>query len=137
MIEKYHYPQLTDSVEDKIFGLNAAKLFGVDVKASRNAIKVDKLAAFKAEYENAPQPANTQYGWVWQPERGKSRRRRSEAEVRRSEDRTQNAQRGHCASISPDTCIEFSSHIARASLRRMAKMSRPPTEIANCGKTSF
>jgi len=71
LIEKYHYPQLTDSMKDKIFGLNAAKLFGVDVKASRKAIKTDKLTAFKQEYENAPQPSNTQYGWVWQPERGK------------------------------------------------------------------
>ena len=53
------------------FGLNAAKLFGVDVKASRKAIKTDKLTAFKQEYEHAPQPSNTQYGWVWEPERGK------------------------------------------------------------------
>ena len=71
LIEKYHYPQLTDAVKDKIFGLNAAKLFNVDVKAARKAIKVDKLTAFKQEYETAPQPSNTQYGWVWEPERGK------------------------------------------------------------------
>ena len=84
MIEKYHYLQLTDSIKDKIYALNAVKLFGVVVKASRKAIKVDKLTAFKREYENAPQPGNTQYGWVWQPERGKNRPRQSSAEVRRS-----------------------------------------------------
>ena len=50
---------------------DAAKLFGVDVKSSRKAIKTDKLTAFKQEYDNAPQPSNTQYGWVWKPERGK------------------------------------------------------------------
>jgi len=71
LIEKYHYPQLTDAVKDKIFGLNAAKLFNVNVKAARKAIKVDKLTAFKQEYETAPQPSNTQYGWVWKSERGK------------------------------------------------------------------
>src|SRR5204862_1667190 len=71
LIEKYHYPQLTDSLKDKIFGLNAAKLFDVDVKAARKAIKTDKLNAFKQDYESAPEPSNTQYGWVWKPERGK------------------------------------------------------------------
>src|SRR5207247_6906590 len=28
LIDKYHYPQLTEAVKDKIFGLNAATLFG-------------------------------------------------------------------------------------------------------------
>src|SRR4051812_47951765 len=31
--EKYKYPELTDAVKDRIFGLNAATLFGVDVQA--------------------------------------------------------------------------------------------------------
>ena len=29
-MKKYKYPQLTDEIKDQIFGLNAAKLFGVD-----------------------------------------------------------------------------------------------------------
>jgi hypothetical protein len=43
----------------------------VDVKATRNAIKVDKLASLKQEYDAVPQPSNTQFGWVWKPERGR------------------------------------------------------------------
>jgi len=65
MIEKYKYPPLTDAVKAKIFGLNAARLFGVDPKAVRKAIRTDRLSAWKEEYESAPLPSNTQYGWVW------------------------------------------------------------------------
>ena len=34
LMEKYKYPDLTDEVKNGILGLNAAKVFGVDVKAS-------------------------------------------------------------------------------------------------------
>jgi uncharacterized protein len=71
LIEKYGYPQLTERVKAKIFGLNAARILGVDVEAVRKSIRKDKLARLKQEYESKPQPANTQYGWVWVPERGK------------------------------------------------------------------
>jgi predicted TIM-barrel fold metal-dependent hydrolase len=74
LIEKYRYPQLTDAVKAKIFGLNAARLFRVDPSAARKAIRADRLAALKEEYEASPQPSNTQYGWVWLPERGKKPR---------------------------------------------------------------
>ena len=43
LIAKYKYPPLTDAVKDQILGLNAAKLFGIDPKAARQAIKADKL----------------------------------------------------------------------------------------------
>jgi predicted TIM-barrel fold metal-dependent hydrolase len=63
--EKYQYADLTDEVKDQILGLNAAKLFGVDVKAKRQAIKADKLTRLREEYQRDPAPTNTQYGWVW------------------------------------------------------------------------
>jgi predicted TIM-barrel fold metal-dependent hydrolase len=65
LIDKYKYPQLTDAIKDQIFGLNAAKLFGVDPKAKRKAIKADKLTKIREEYRQHPAPSNTQYGWVW------------------------------------------------------------------------
>ena len=71
LVEKYHYPQLTPAIKEKIFGLNAARLFHVDPKAVRKAIQTDHLTEMKSEYAEAPQPSNTQYGWVWKPERGK------------------------------------------------------------------
>ena len=57
--------ELTDEIKNQIFGLNAAKLFGVDSKKSRAAIKTDKLTKLREEYRRDPAPANTQYGWVW------------------------------------------------------------------------
>lgn len=65
LMEKYKYPELTAEIKDQILGLNAAKLFGIDVKAARNAIKTDKLSQLKEEYRRNPVPSNTQYGWVW------------------------------------------------------------------------
>jgi hypothetical protein len=65
LMEKFKYPDLTDEIKNQIFGLNAAKLFGVDVKAKREAIKADKLTKLKQEYRQNPSPSNTQYGWVW------------------------------------------------------------------------
>ena len=65
LIEKYKYPELTDEIKNQIFGLNAAKLFGVDPKESRQAIKADKLTQLREEYQRDPAPSNTQYGWVW------------------------------------------------------------------------
>jgi hypothetical protein len=71
LIEKYKYSPLTDEVKSQIFGLNAAKLFGIDPKEKRNAIKADKLTQLKREYQENAAPSNTQYGWVWVEEDGK------------------------------------------------------------------
>jgi predicted TIM-barrel fold metal-dependent hydrolase len=65
LIDKYKYPQLTAAVKEQILGLNAARLYGIDVKAKRQAIKADKLTQLREEFRQNPQPSNTQYGWVW------------------------------------------------------------------------
>jgi hypothetical protein len=65
LMKKYKYAELTDEVKNRIFGLNAAKLFGVDPKAKLKAIKADKLSLLREEYRKDPSPSNTQYGWVW------------------------------------------------------------------------
>ena len=65
LMKKHGYPELTDKIKDQILGLNAAKLFGVDIKDARNAIKSDKLTKIKERYRQNPSPSNTQYGWVW------------------------------------------------------------------------
>ncbi len=65
LMEKYKYPPLTDEVKDQILGLNAARLFGIDPTAKRQAIKADKLSRLREEYRRDPLPSNTQYGWVW------------------------------------------------------------------------
>jgi predicted TIM-barrel fold metal-dependent hydrolase len=65
LMEKYKYPQLTNEIKDQILGLNAARLFGIDPKAKRQAIKADKLSLMREEYRQDPLPSNTQFGWVW------------------------------------------------------------------------
>jgi predicted TIM-barrel fold metal-dependent hydrolase len=65
LMDKYHYVELTDAIKDKILGLNAAKLFGIDPAAKRKAIKADKLSDLRRDYRQNPSPSNTQYGWVW------------------------------------------------------------------------
>jgi predicted TIM-barrel fold metal-dependent hydrolase len=65
LMNKYKYPQLTDAIKNQIFGGNAARVFNVNVKANRNAIKADKLTQLRDEHRNNPRPLNTQYGWVW------------------------------------------------------------------------
>ncbi len=64
-MDKYKYPELTDQVKNGILGLNAAKIFNLDVKAKRQAIKSDKLTRLREESRRDPHPSNTQYGWVW------------------------------------------------------------------------
>jgi predicted TIM-barrel fold metal-dependent hydrolase len=68
LVEKYKYPPLTDAIKNQILGLNAARLFGIDPKAKRQAIKADKLTKLREEFRRHPQPSNTQYGWVWVPD---------------------------------------------------------------------
>jgi predicted TIM-barrel fold metal-dependent hydrolase len=70
LIEKFGYPELTPGIKDQIFGLNAARVFGVDPKASRHAIKADKLSLLRDEYRLDRAPSHTQYGWVWVGDEG-------------------------------------------------------------------
>lgn len=63
--EKFRYPELTEQVKNQILGLNAARVFGVDVEARRNAIRADRLTKAREEYRENPFPSNTQYGWIW------------------------------------------------------------------------
>src|SRR5262249_1640081 len=58
LVEKYKYDELTDAIKDQILGLNAAKLFGVDPRAKRQAIKADKLTQLREEYRQHPCPTN-------------------------------------------------------------------------------
>jgi uncharacterized protein len=65
LIEKHGYAPLTRAVKEQIFGLNAARLFGVDVSAKRNEIPSDYLSRIKMSYlEDGPRPSHRWYGWV-------------------------------------------------------------------------
>lgn len=65
LIEKYGYPELTEEIKNQIFGLNAARLFGINPQQELQKIKTDKLTMIRDEHRRHPQPSNTQFGWVW------------------------------------------------------------------------
>lgn len=65
MCEKFGYKKITREDKAKILGLNAAKIYGVNVKAKRNPMPADALDRLKTAYlESGGQRANSAYGWV-------------------------------------------------------------------------
>lgn len=65
LMETHGYRPLTREVKEKIFGLNAARIFGVDVNATRHELPADSLSRIKMAYlEEGPAPSHRMYGWV-------------------------------------------------------------------------
>lgn len=60
--ERYGYPALTPERKAKIFGLNAARVYGVDVAEQKRAHQGDSLSRARVEYANAPAPSFQTYG---------------------------------------------------------------------------
>ena len=54
LIEREKYPQLTDEVKRKIFGENAARIFKIDISASRKAIESDLLYRLRKDGNPLP-----------------------------------------------------------------------------------
>ena len=65
LIEQHRYQPLTRQVKERIFGLNAARVFGVDAKAKRNELPNDVLGQLRMSYlEEGLEPSHRVYGWV-------------------------------------------------------------------------
>jgi uncharacterized protein len=65
LVEKHRYEPLTRDVKERIFGLNAARLFGVDVTAKRTEVPKDYLGKIRMSYlEEGPEPSHRLYGWT-------------------------------------------------------------------------
>lgn len=60
--ERYDYPAITPEIRRRIFGLNAAGPYGLDVPAVRQALKDDHVARLKAAYAEAPNPSFQTFG---------------------------------------------------------------------------
>jgi len=60
--ERFRYPALTPQRKAKIFGLNAARIYRVDVGELKRVQRVDSVSKVKAEYANAPMPTFQTYG---------------------------------------------------------------------------
>ncbi|MBA3613137.1 MAG: hypothetical protein H0W49_09535 [Nitrospirales bacterium] len=63
-IRKTHrYPDLTNGGKAKVFDLNAAKLFKIDIEANRKDVPKDYLSHIKMAYlEEDPTPSHHAYG---------------------------------------------------------------------------
>src|SRR5688572_17872837 len=65
LVDTHGYAPLSRTVKEQIFGLNAARLFGVDVAAKRNEIPKDYLSRMKMAYlDDGRAPSHRWYGWV-------------------------------------------------------------------------
>jgi uncharacterized protein len=65
LITQHKYAPLTRAVKEQIFGLNAARVFNVDVNARRNEIPKDYLSRMKMAYlDEGARPSHRWYGWV-------------------------------------------------------------------------
>lgn len=65
LIETHRYQPLTRRAKERIFGLNAAKVFGVDANAKRREVPNDALGRLRMSYlEEGPEPSRRVYGWV-------------------------------------------------------------------------
>ncbi len=63
LMQERGYPEITDEIRAKIFGGNAAKLYGIDVDEVRCTLPSDMLAQAKAVYPDVGQPSLRQYGF--------------------------------------------------------------------------
>ena len=65
LIDTHHYQSLTRQMKEQVFGLNAARIFGIDVKAKRHEVSKDALGQIRMSYlEEGPEPSHRVYGWV-------------------------------------------------------------------------
>ncbi len=64
--KRFGYQPLTDDVRRQIFGLNAAKVYGIDPRTKLHPVPDDYVERLRKLYKQAgaPTPSNTQYGWV-------------------------------------------------------------------------
>jgi predicted TIM-barrel fold metal-dependent hydrolase len=66
LTKRFGWKPLTDDVKRQIFGLNAARVYGIDPGAKRNPMPGDYVEKLRKVYKQSglSAPSNTQYGWV-------------------------------------------------------------------------
>jgi hypothetical protein len=60
--DRHGYPALTPAVKRKVFGLNAAGVYGLRPDAVRRKLGSDRVQRRKTEYLNDPRPTFATYG---------------------------------------------------------------------------
>ena len=62
LAEAHRYPELTPVLKQKVFGLNGARVYGVDVPQRRRKTDADPIGTRKATYRAAADPTFETYG---------------------------------------------------------------------------
>src|SRR5688572_21902446 len=62
MMDEFGYPEITDEIKARIFGLNAAGLYGIDPEEVRCTLPGDQLAKLRNEYVEVASPSLRTYG---------------------------------------------------------------------------
>src|SRR6516162_2447463 len=62
LIEAHGYPELTPSLKRKVFGLNSARVYGVDVPDRRRKTESDPIGTRKNAYRESADPTFETYG---------------------------------------------------------------------------
>jgi len=60
--QRFGYPELTPQLKRKVFGLNAALVYGLKPDAMRRKLAKDRVHKSKLDYMNDPQPTFATYG---------------------------------------------------------------------------
>jgi predicted TIM-barrel fold metal-dependent hydrolase len=60
--DRFGYPALTPAIKRKVFGLNAARVYGLEPTAMRRKLARDRVKKARDEYLNDPQPSFETYG---------------------------------------------------------------------------
>jgi uncharacterized protein len=60
--DRFGYPELTPAIKRKIFGLNAARVYGLDAGAMRKKLARDRVQKARLEYLDDPRPSFVTYG---------------------------------------------------------------------------
>ncbi|HEY7099145.1 MAG TPA: amidohydrolase family protein [Terriglobales bacterium] len=66
LMKRFGFKPLSSDVKRQVFGMNAARVYGVDPAEKRNPLPndyIDKLRRLYKSSDNAV-PSNTQYGWI-------------------------------------------------------------------------
>ena len=64
-VDQFGFKPLTSTVKEKILGLNAAKVYGIDVKKKIKAIPGDYVTKLKKDYKaSGGERSNKRYGWI-------------------------------------------------------------------------
>jgi uncharacterized protein len=62
LIEAHGYPELTPSLKRKVFGLNGARVYGIDLTERRRKTEADPIGTRKQAYRESADPTYETYG---------------------------------------------------------------------------